>query len=37
MKLISSDTGRELRLRGVNTRVVVPGAISRGDTVRRLG
>ena len=36
MKLISSDVGRELRLRGVNTRVVKPGAISRGDAVRRL-
>ena len=36
MKLVSSPTGRELRLRGVNTRVVVPGAISRGDAVRKL-
>lgn len=36
MKLISSPTGRELRLRGVIARVVVPGAVSRGDAVRRL-
>jgi MOSC domain-containing protein YiiM len=37
MKFVNSPMGRELRLRGVNTRVVSPGAISRGDAVRRLG
>jgi MOSC domain-containing protein YiiM len=37
MKFVNSRTGRELRLRGVNTWVVKPGAISRGDAVRRLG
>jgi MOSC domain-containing protein YiiM len=36
MKLISSDVGRELRLRGVIARVVVPGTVGRGDAVRRL-
>jgi hypothetical protein len=36
MKLISSPTGRELRLRGVCMRVVVPGEISRGDAVSKL-
>lgn len=35
MKLVNSPTGRELRLRGVNTRVVVPGTIRTGDPVRR--
>jgi hypothetical protein len=36
MKFVNSATGRELRLRGVNTRVVTPGAITRGDVVRKL-
>jgi hypothetical protein len=36
MKFVNSPVGRELRLRGVNTRVVTPGAVSRGDAVRRV-
>jgi hypothetical protein len=36
MKLISSPTGRELRLRGVCLRVVAPGDVRCGDPVRRL-
>ncbi len=35
MKLVSSKEGRALRLRGVNTRVVVPGRIAVGDAVRK--
>ncbi len=33
MKLVNSARGRELRLRGVNLRVVVPGAIAVGDRI----
>jgi MOSC domain-containing protein YiiM len=33
---INSPTGRELRLRGVNLRIVEGGAVRTGDTVRRL-
>ena len=36
MKLVNSPKGRELRLRGVNTRVVVPGRVRTGDPVRKL-
>jgi MOSC domain-containing protein YiiM len=36
LKLVNSAAGRELRLRGVNTRVVVAGEIRRGDAVRKL-
>ena len=36
MKFVNSPTGRELRLRGVNTRVVTQGEIRRGDPVRKL-
>jgi hypothetical protein len=36
LKFVNSKLGRELRLRGVNARVVTPGAIRRGDTVRKL-
>ncbi len=36
LKLVNSATGRELRLRGLNARVVTPGAIARGDAVRKL-
>jgi hypothetical protein len=36
LKLVNSDEGRELRLRGVNTRVVVPGAVRPGDRVTKL-
>jgi MOSC domain-containing protein YiiM len=35
LKFINSPEGRELRLRGVNAHVIVPGTVSTGDTVRR--
>ena len=34
LKFINSPEGRELRLRGVNARVVVPGTILAGDAIR---
>jgi MOSC domain-containing protein YiiM len=36
LKFINSPEGRELRLRGVNAQVIVPGTVSRGDAVRRI-
>lgn len=36
MKFVNSQEGRELRLRGVNTRVVTPGTVRQGDAVRKL-
>ena len=36
MKFVNSPTGRELRLRGMNARVVVPGQIRAGDRIRKL-
>jgi MOSC domain-containing protein YiiM len=36
MKFVNSPTGRELRLRGANARVVHPGAIRVGDPVRKV-
>jgi MOSC domain-containing protein YiiM len=36
LRLVSSPAGRQLRLRGANTRVVVPGAVRVGDVVRKL-
>jgi hypothetical protein len=35
-RFINSPEGRALRLRGANARVVVPGAIRRGDQVHKL-
>jgi hypothetical protein len=35
LKLVNSAVGRELRLRGVNARVVQPGMVSRGDQVTK--
>jgi hypothetical protein len=35
MKFVNSDTGRELNLRGINTRVISAGSVRRGDTIRR--
>jgi hypothetical protein len=35
-KIVSSPEGRALRLRGLNAKVVVPGTIQPGDTVRVL-
>lgn len=36
MKFVNSPVGRALRLRGLNARVVEPGTIRVGDTVRKL-
>jgi MOSC domain-containing protein YiiM len=36
LRFINSPEGRELRLRGVNAHVIVPGTVSTGDTVRRI-
>lgn len=36
LKFVNSPEGRQLRLRGVNAKVVVPGTISTGDPIRRL-
>ena len=33
LKFVNKSPGRELRLRGVNARVVSPGAVRAGDTV----
>lgn len=35
MKLVNSPVGRELNLRGINTRVVSPGTVRTGDPIRR--
>ncbi|MEJ7876624.1 MAG: hypothetical protein WKF62_08185 [Solirubrobacterales bacterium] len=36
MKLVSSKEGRALRLRGMNTRVVVAGRVAAGNAVRKV-
>ncbi|HKJ36312.1 MAG TPA: MOSC domain-containing protein [Solirubrobacterales bacterium] len=36
LKLVNSDAGRELRLRGINARVAEPGEITVGDPVEKL-
>ncbi|MCI0810036.1 MAG: MOSC domain-containing protein [Chloroflexi bacterium] len=36
LKLISSPTGKELQLRGINAKVVRSGEIKPGDTVKKL-
>jgi hypothetical protein len=36
MRFVNSPLGRELRLRGLNARVVVPGTVHPGDEVRKL-
>lgn len=36
LRLVSSPEGRELRLRGVNARIVVAGTVRAGDAVRKL-
>lgn len=33
---VNSEVGRTLRLRGVNTRVVRPGRLALGDTIRKM-
>jgi hypothetical protein len=35
MKLVNSDVGRELSLRGVNAKVVTGGTVRAGDAIRR--
>jgi hypothetical protein len=34
-RFVNSEVGRELNLRGINTRVIVPGTVRVGDTVRK--
>jgi MOSC domain-containing protein YiiM len=36
LKFVNSPTGRELRLRGANCRVVLAGTVRQGDTIRKL-
>ena len=36
MKFVNSPLGRELNLRGINARVISPGRVRRGDSVRKL-
>ena len=36
LKFVNSPTGRELRLRGANCRVVVSGTVHAGDAIRKL-
>jgi MOSC domain-containing protein YiiM len=36
LRFVNSPVGRELRLRGANARIVVPGTIRTGDEVRKL-
>jgi MOSC domain-containing protein YiiM len=35
MRFVNSRTGRQLRLRGMNTQVVVPGTVRLGDLATR--
>jgi MOSC domain-containing protein YiiM len=35
-RFVNSAVGRQLRLRGLNAKVIVPGAVQVGDTVRKL-
>ena len=35
LRFVNSRVGRELRLRGLNARVVVPGTVRTGDTIRK--
>jgi len=36
LKFVNSDVGKQLRLRGMNAKVVVPGTVRAGDEVRKL-
>jgi hypothetical protein len=36
LRFVNSKVGRELNLRGINTKVVVAGTVRTGDTVRKL-
>ncbi len=35
-RFVNTKTHRHLHLRGINTRVVEPGVVRRGDTIRKL-
>ena len=35
-KFVNSDGGREVRARGINAKVVVPGTITRGDQITKV-
>lgn len=35
-KLVNSEVGRELNLRGINAKVLTPGTLRRGDTISKL-
>ena len=36
IRFVNSRAGRALRLRGMNAKVVEPGSIRSGDTIRKL-
>ena len=36
LRFVNIGEGKELRLRGINAKVVVPGPITQGDEVRKL-
>jgi hypothetical protein len=36
MKFVNTSEGKQLHLRGINTRIVQPGIIHVGDAVRKL-
>jgi len=36
LKFVNKSPGRELRLRGVNTRIVTPGTVRAGDAISKL-
>jgi hypothetical protein len=36
LRFVNSPVGRQLRLRGLNARIIQPGTVRRGDTIRRL-
>jgi MOSC domain-containing protein YiiM len=36
LRFVNSPVGRELRLRGMNARIIEPGVVRRGDTIRKL-
>jgi hypothetical protein len=36
LKVVNSERGREMRLRGLNAKVIEPGALAVGDEIRKL-
>ena len=36
MKFVNSPEGKQLRLRGLNAKIITPGTIRVGDTVRKI-